>query len=191
MSKSTCSIEGCASPHLARSWCSMHYYRWYTTGTLTKSNGGTVAEKLARNTIGIGGCLIWTAAKFPDGYGSTWDGSRVRTAHSLSWEMSNGPVPDGMFLDHVCHNRACVKVAHLRLATREENRRHLRGAHRNSRTGIRGVYGTSRGTYIAKVTKSGTTHYLGTFEGALDAESAVIAKREELFGEYAGRSRRI
>lgn len=33
MAQSTCSIEGCGKPHLARSWCSMHYRRWRVTGS--------------------------------------------------------------------------------------------------------------------------------------------------------------
>lgn len=33
MAQSTCSIEGCGKPHLARGWCSMHYTRWRNHGT--------------------------------------------------------------------------------------------------------------------------------------------------------------
>lgn len=30
----TCSVPGCAKPLLARTWCNMHYTRWYKTGSL-------------------------------------------------------------------------------------------------------------------------------------------------------------
>lgn len=31
--REVCTIEGCERPHLARGWCSLHYYRWRSTGT--------------------------------------------------------------------------------------------------------------------------------------------------------------
>lgn len=33
MTQSTCSIEGCGKPHLARGWCVKHYTRWRSHGT--------------------------------------------------------------------------------------------------------------------------------------------------------------
>lgn len=33
MAQSTCSIDGCDKPHLARSWCGPHYRRWKRSGS--------------------------------------------------------------------------------------------------------------------------------------------------------------
>ena len=42
-------------------------------------------------------------------------------AHRAAWMLANGPVPEGMVLDHICRNRACINVDHLRVVTQQEN----------------------------------------------------------------------
>ena len=69
-----------------------------------------------------GGCLEWTAAK-TQGYGSFGIGGSGNTmsAHRWIWQRLNGPIPSGLELDHICRNRACVYVRHLRLVTHRQN----------------------------------------------------------------------
>lgn len=50
-------------------------------------------------------------------------------AHRFAWEMVNGPIPEGLTIDHVrergCRSKLCVEVAHLEPVTRGDNvRRH-------------------------------------------------------------------
>lgn len=72
------------------------------------------------------GCWVWRASKFNTGYGAiSWQGT-ARTAHSVSWDAYNGAVDDGLELDHLCRNRACVSPYHLEPVTHQENVR--RGA---------------------------------------------------------------
>ena len=185
-----CSIDGCGNPMLCRSWCEKHYARWRRNGDPLNpgkfAQYATPEESFAARTKRDGDCLVWTATKDPKGYGRMWLDGKLVGAHRYAWERANGPIPEGMQVDHTCYNRACANLDHLRLATNQENRSNLSGAV-GGRTLPRGVHKQGR-SYIAKVVKSGVPHYLGSFSTAHEAGVAAAAKRAELFGEFAGRS---
>ncbi len=42
-------------------------------------------------------------------------------AHRVAWMLANGPIPEGLVIDHLCRVRECVNVKHMRLLTRGEN----------------------------------------------------------------------
>lgn len=74
-----------------------------------------------RRVVRDGDCWIWTGHKNRCGYGRlTVDGRRI-AAHRLAYELLVGPVPDGLELDHLCRNRACVRPSHLEPVTHREN----------------------------------------------------------------------
>lgn len=64
-----------------------------------------------------GDCLEWIASLILKGYGQFWSRSKNALAHRVAWEWKHGLIPDGLFIDHMCRNRKCVNVEHLRLVT--------------------------------------------------------------------------
>ncbi len=75
------------------------------------------------------GCWGWTAATDKDGYGlltiSAWesdtDHRRNVRAPRVSWEIHNGPIPEGMWVLHRCDTPPCTNPECLYLGTVAEN----------------------------------------------------------------------
>lgn len=69
-----------------------------------------------------GGCHIWQAAKNSMGYGHFNVGNRkYKLAHRISYELANGPIPEGKIILHDCDTPACVNPQHLTLGTHANN----------------------------------------------------------------------
>lgn len=56
-----------------------------------------------------------------NGYSRLRFGKKHIQAHRWVWELINGPIPESMVIDHLCRNRKCVALDHLRLVTQQEN----------------------------------------------------------------------
>lgn len=82
------------------------------------------------------GC-IWLRLSVPrDGYHAVGDGrGGLVYAHREVWTWVNGPVPEGLELDHLCRVRRCVNPAHLEVVTHAENvRRGTVGSNTRAKT---------------------------------------------------------
>lgn len=58
-------------------------------------------------------CWIWTKAKDKDGYGKMKAGGKSKRVHRFVWEQNEGPITDGLTLDHLCFVKACCNPRHL------------------------------------------------------------------------------
>ena len=56
-----------------------------------------------------------------NGYGRLRVNGKNHMAHRWAWEKVNGPIPEGLTIDHLCFNRACIEPAHMRIVTRAAN----------------------------------------------------------------------
>lgn len=127
-------------------------------------------------------CWEWIASKNGDGYGQFYMSGKMYRSHRVSYSIKNWPIPTGMEIDHICHNRGCVRPSHLRLATRKQNAENVEGAQVNSQSGVRGVHWLEdRKQWRAQVQHFNRLVYVGAYDRLEDAERAVTAKRRELF----------
>jgi len=78
-------------------------------------------------------CWPWSRSVSSGGYGQFYVDGRLRTAHRLAYELTIGPVPEGLQLDHLCRNRRCCNPTHLEPVTGAENIRRS-PAHNGAKT---------------------------------------------------------
>jgi len=124
MAKSTCTIEGCSKPLKGRGYCSMHWNRWKRHGSphVVQQIHGDLERRFWSHVDKSGDCWLWTASTNGVGYGYIYgpDGKLVG-AHRLAYELTVGPIPDGLHLDHLCRVTLCVNPAHLEPVTPRVN----------------------------------------------------------------------
>ncbi len=71
----------------------------------------------------LSGCWLWQAGKDSNGYGKLQISGKSTGAHRISWELTNGPVPEGMLVLHTCDTPNCVNSNHLFIGTNTDNMR--------------------------------------------------------------------
>lgn len=89
-----------------------------------QGNYGTrpAIDRLHDKIVVIGSCWVWLGSLDVKGYARFRDDAgRKVSAHRFSWTHKNGPVPDGLVIDHLCRNRCCCNPAHLEPVTNAEN----------------------------------------------------------------------
>lgn len=116
----------------------------------------------------------------PDGYNQPYANIKGTPAHRVTYTAFIGAIPKGMYVDHMCHNKRCVRPDHLRAITPKQNMENRKGAPKNSRTGVRGVFLTPSGTYQVRVTSNYKTHCFGTFTTLEEAATVAKAARQQL-----------
>lgn len=187
-----CGLDGCDKPYYFSGVCAGHYSRRVRKGDQAstaplESRHYDPERGFAARTEPRGDCLVWVGWLTSQGYGKFKTGGKHVAAHRYAWERVNGPIPEGMQIDHICHNPACVKAEHLRPATQPENVRNLSGPTANNKhSGVRNV-GKMGERWRVRITKDGKTHQLGCYDTIEEASAVAEAGRARLFGAFAGK----
>lgn len=118
----------CGLPATGLKLCNRHYIQ-FKKGLL-----GNVVEHRERTSpvtfdwleenserIPEAGCMIWLRSVDEKGYGLVRNQKKLYRAHRLSYELVNGPIPDGMFICHRCDTPSCINPDHLFAGTALEN----------------------------------------------------------------------
>ena len=177
----TCTIDGCAKKLLSRGMCSMHYSRLRKFGSTDKPKRNIGIDRFdSTYTVTESGCWEWTGSTTHNGYGQFYDGTGMVRAHRYSWERTNGPIPDGMVVDHLCHVRKCINPEHMRLLTTSENQQNRAGAQARNISGYRGVHwDKSRGKWSVSIGINGKYVYGGRYSDKDEAGRVAAALRAQ------------
>jgi hypothetical protein len=126
-------MEGCdKTANGARGLCIMHYTRMLRHGDPSKRINlrGEGLESRFWSHVTAGGeddCWEWRASTGDFGHGIIRGDNNGKAigAHRVSWEIHNGPIPDGLWVLHHCDNPPCCNPRHLYVGTRLDNVRDM------------------------------------------------------------------
>lgn len=82
-------------------------------------------------------------------------------AHRVSYELSNGTIPEGLCILHHCDNRKCVNPAHLYAGTKKQNTADMFSRGRQGHRKRRSLAGEANPK--AKLTKAQVAEIRATF----------------------------
>ncbi len=86
----------------------------------------TAKERFFKFIQKTNSCWIWIGARCGGNggkaeYGAFAHSKKQGYAHRFSYELTNGPIPKGLHIDHLCKNKLCVNPDHLEAVTHREN----------------------------------------------------------------------
>lgn len=128
-----CAVEDtdCVPGRLRLSLCPRHYGWQKHHGSPTPP---VLVDHFARYSVTADGCWEWTGPLYDTGYGHSPVSTGDQMAHRAFYKKFVGKIPDGLDLDHKCHNRSmgcvggrtcphrrCVNPEHLSPETRSVN----------------------------------------------------------------------
>lgn len=182
--KDPCHFNGCTKFARKMGLCEGHYDQKRNGKDLVPlRHKVSIAEELSDrfwpfvDKNAENGCWVWTRHVRKDGYATLAYGGVKILVHRVAWVLLNGPIPDGMWLDHLCHNHCCCNPEHLRVvkpSVNAHNRIDLVGGS----SGYRNVYKSKEGRWHARLWDDGVSVSLGAYDTPEEAHRVVVEYRK-------------
>lgn len=105
-----------------------------------------------------------------------------KSQHRATYAHHYGPIPDGMYIDHIDGDRANNHINNLRLATPAQN-----AANKIQKAGSSGVVGVRKilGRYVAKIQSNNQEIHLGAYDTLEEAAEARRQGEFQYHGDYS------
>ena len=121
-----CKVTDCEVRARTQGMCDRHYmrYRKYGDPNTTKNlytKFYDTETRLRAMVKSWSGC--WSTGD-KNQYGKITIDSETRYAHREAYSLWVGPIPDGLYVLHMCNNKACINPKHLLLSTQKVNMIH-------------------------------------------------------------------
>ena len=122
------------------------------------------------------GCILWLGYTQTNGYGQFRVRETLQYSHRVALVMSGRSLLEGELVLHSCDVPSCCNPGHLWIGSQQDNMLDMKMKRRGTggRHGLpRGVHETKGGKYIAQLSISGKSRYLGRWETIAAAEKAI------------------
>jgi len=113
------------------------------------------------NIRGDDECWPWMAAVSGNGYGHIRFEGKDYCSHRIAYELTTGPIPEGLCCLHKCDNKLCINPAHLFLGTRADNQKDMANKGRAAKGERHGASKLTKDQVISirqEYARDGTSH---------------------------------
>lgn len=180
MPSKTCHVVDCVNKRHSREYCNKHYSRWKKFGDPLKGKDRFSSPQqayAARTTMRESGCLEWSGST-ANGYGQLYVDGKLMYAHRFAYIQEHGAIPEGLVIDHMCHNKLCSNVGHLRAITQGSNSENRIGLRSDNTSGYSNVYWHKpTKNWMVLVTSKGVQYFGGYFATAEEANVVATEMR--------------
>ena len=96
--------------------------RTWTEGTITQADCLGIPIPVNSPFFVLGHCMAWKYGLNRDGYGTLTIDGRQELAHRAVFIQTQGTIPEGMQINHLCNRPYCVQPSHLYAGSKQDNR---------------------------------------------------------------------